>query len=185
MTQLERIWQQYSSRLLTFIKKRVSQASVADDILQNVFEKTINKIDTVRDKTKIESWLFQVTRHAIIDYYRINKPTEELPHWIEQTETAYEDQVRQELSACLMPMVNKLPEKYRFAVYLSEIEGKSQKEIAERESISLSGAKSRVQRGRHLLKKMLLDCCEVQINQNNQVIDYRQKKHNDQKYLCE
>jgi RNA polymerase sigma-70 factor (ECF subfamily) len=59
---------------------------------------------------------------------------------------------------------------------MSEIDNKTQKEVAELEGVSLSGAKSRVQRGRSLLKGMLYDCCQFEINKKNQVISYVQKK---------
>ncbi|WP_442871445.1 hypothetical protein [Candidatus Thiodiazotropha sp. CDECU1] len=58
------------------------------------------------------------------------------------------------------------------------MEGRTQKEIAEKESISLSRAKSRVQRGRVLLKTMLHDCCKLVINAMNQIVDYEKKDNN-------
>jgi RNA polymerase sigma-70 factor (ECF subfamily) len=73
-------------------------------------------------------------------------------------------------------MIHKLPEKYRNAVQMSEIDNKTQKEVAELDGISLTGAKSRVQRGRGLLKSMLHDCCQLEINKQNQVISYEPKK---------
>ncbi len=72
-------------------------------------------------------------------------------------------------------MIKELPEKYRTAIQLSEIDNRSQKEVAAQEGISLSGAKSRVQRGRGLLKEMLHECCEFEINNKNQIISYDQK----------
>jgi len=73
-------------------------------------------------------------------------------------------------------MVRELPDKYRTAIQLSEMENKTQKEVAEKEGISLSGAKSRVQRGRAMLKNMLDDCCQFEINQKNQVVSYEKKE---------
>jgi len=99
-----------------------------------------------------------------------------LPDWIEQAQSDEEEIIRQELSLCLNPMIEQLPDKYRVAVQLSEIENRTQKEVAEMENISLSGAKSRVQRGRSLLKTMLHDCCKIEINQNNQPVSYDKKE---------
>ena len=82
---------------------------------------------------------------------------------------------------CLVPMIQQLPDKYRHAVELSELEGRNQSAIAEVEGISLSGAKSRVQRGRSLLKAMLHDCCDLEINARNQVVEY-DNKGNDCKF---
>ena len=98
-----------------------------------------------------------------------------MQEWHEVPETSDEDDIEQEISSCLIPMIHHLPEKYRQAVQLSEIEERAQKEIAEVENISISGAKSRVQRGRALLKTMLHDCCVFDINRNNRLVDYYKK----------
>jgi RNA polymerase sigma-70 factor, ECF subfamily len=182
MNTIEEIWNKYNSNLLAFIRKRINDKDAAEDILQDIFVRVHSRIDTIENRSKLESWLYQITRNAIIDYYRSHKSTEELSEWIEQPQVSNEENHRQELSSCLTPMIQQLPEKYRHAVQLSEIEGKTQKEIAEIENVSLSGAKSRVQRGRALLKAMLHDCCKLEINAINQVVDY-DKKDDDCK-LC-
>jgi RNA polymerase sigma-70 factor (ECF subfamily) len=175
MNTSEDLWCKYHSNLLAFIRKRVNDKAVAEDILQEVFIRIHSRIDTLENKSKLESWLYQITRNAIVDFYRSRRPMEELPEWLEQPKASREENIRRELSACLAPMIEQLPEKYRHALRLSEIEGKTQKEIAEEEGISLSGAKSRVQRGRQLLKTVLLDCCEIEINEKHQIVDYYQK----------
>ena len=168
------IWFEYHNKLSVFIKTRVAD-DVAEDILQDVFIKIHSRIDSLKENTKLESWLYQITRNAVIDYYRSKRPTEQLPDWIKQTQPGEDEIIRQELSSCLAPMIEQLPDKYRVAINLSEIERKTQKEVAELENISLSGAKSRVQRGRALLKSMLHDCCQIEINQNNQLVSYEKK----------
>jgi len=100
---------------------------------------------------------------------------EELPDWIKQPEPDEAEIIKKELSSCLVPMVNGLPEKYRDAIQMSELENKTQKEVAELAGISLSGAKSRVQRGRALLRTMLEDCCQIEINLKNQIVSYEKK----------
>jgi RNA polymerase sigma-70 factor (ECF subfamily) len=175
MHTIEKIWNTYHSRLLAFIQKRINDKDAAEDILQDIFVRVHSRIDTLENRNKLESWLYQITRNAIIDFYRSRKPQEELPEWLEQPQISREETNRRELSSCLAPMIQRLPEKYRRAVQLSEIEGRTQKEIAEKENISLSGAKSRVQRGRALLKTMLHDCCKVEINAMNQIVDYDKK----------
>jgi RNA polymerase sigma-70 factor, ECF subfamily len=172
---IEEIWKGYHSNLLAFIRKRVNDKAAAEDILQDIFVRVHSRIDTLENRSKLESWLYQITRNALIDYYRSRKPLEELPEWLEQPRISREEINRRELSSCLAPMIQQLPEKYRHAVQLSEIEGKTQKEIAEKENISLSGAKSRVQRGRALLKVMLHDCCKIEMNAMNQIVDYDRK----------
>ncbi len=72
-------------------------------------------------------------------------------------------------------MIQRLPETYREAVILSEIKGLTQKEVAQMQGTSLSGAKSRVQRGRALLKEMLADCCRLEFDHKGRLCDYERK----------
>ena len=162
-------------KLTTFIRSKVSE-DVVDDLLQDVFIKIHSRIGSLKKSEKLESWVYQVTRNTIIDHFRLQRINEELPDWIEQPQSEEEEIIKKELSSCLDLMIKELPEKYRKAVQMSEIDNKTQKEVAEQEGISLSGAKSRVQRGRGLLKGMLYDCCQLEMNKKNQVLSYEKKK---------
>ena len=148
---------------------------MVEDLLQDVFVKIHARIDSLKEGAKIESWLYQITRNTIIDHYRSKRTTEKLPEWIEQAQPEDEETIRKELSSCFEPMIKELPDKYRNAVQMSEMESKTQKEVAVQEGISLSGAKSRVQRGRALLKAMLHECCQFEINKENQIVSYEKK----------
>jgi len=175
MRSIENVWYQYHQKLLSFIKQKVGN-DVAEDILQDVFVKIHTQVDSLKESNKLESWLFQVTRNTIVDYYRSRKPMEALTDWLKQKNINDDEKTRKELSLCLEPMVKMLPDKYKKAIQLSEIEGKTQQEVARLEGISLSGAKSRVQRGRKLLKEILNDCCQIEINRNNQPVSYELKE---------
>jgi RNA polymerase sigma-70 factor (ECF subfamily) len=177
MKVIENIWNEYHNKLSAFIKSRVAD-DAADDILQDVFVKIHTRIESLQEGKKLESWLYQITRKTVKDYYLSKLKTYNMPDWIEQPQPEELEIIRQELSSCLAPMIEQLPDKYRLAVYQAEIEGKTQREVAEREGISVSGAKSRVQRGRFILKGMLHECCEFELNKNNQPIDYRKKHSN-------
>jgi len=172
----DKIWHEYHMKLAAFIRTKVAEDAV-DDLLQEVFMKIHVRLDSLKDDMKLESWLYQITRNAITDYYRSKRISEELPEWVEQPEPEEEEVIRRELALCLEPMVNELPRKYRKAIQLSEMENRTQKEVAEQESISLSGAKSLVQRGRALLRAMLHDCCLFEVNNQNQVVSYEKKEH--------
>jgi RNA polymerase sigma-70 factor, ECF subfamily len=170
-------WGEYRTTLYRFILARVKDSAVAEDIVQDVLIKVYQRINTLKDKEKILSWMYRITRNTIIDYYRSKRSTEELPDWIEQPQPEKERVIRAELSSCLDLMVEELPDKYRKAVQMSEFENKTQQEVATIEGISLSGAKSRVQRGRALLKTMLHDCCQIELNKDNQVLSYEKRDH--------
>jgi RNA polymerase sigma-70 factor (ECF subfamily) len=175
MNTSETVWKEYHSRLRVFIKSRVSDDATADDILQNVFLKMHTGLPSLKDMTKLQSWLYQITRNAVTDYYRSQKPVFDIPEWLPEPETDSCDKVTQELSECMQPMIKLLPEKYREAVILSEIRGLTNKEVAQLQGISLSGAKSRVQRGRALLKEMLADCCRLEFDHSGRLCDFERK----------
>ena len=159
---IKHIWEEYRSRLFEFVKSRVGDPDTAEDIIQDVFEKILTRIDSLKYGVKLQSWIYQIARNAIVDYYRSKKPTSELPELPQPAEESTPGDLI-ELSECLMPMIERLSEPYKKAVLLSEIEGKTHKEIAALYGISLSGSKSRVQRGRDKLKEMLSECCRLEI----------------------
>ncbi len=156
----EEVWKSFHAKLLRFIRKRVNNDVVAEDILQDVFVKIYRNIDSIREGKKLESWIYQVTRNTIIDHYRSRKEHAELPENLSAPEPQTKAEDKEELSACMASLLSHLPDKYRTAVQLCDVQGKSQKVLAETEKISLSGAKSRVQRGREQLRQLLHDCCE-------------------------
>jgi RNA polymerase sigma-70 factor, ECF subfamily len=69
-------------------------------------------------------------------------------------------------------MIEHLPEPYRQAMKLADLEGVPQQQIADGAGISLSAAKSRVQRARQMLREMVLDCCKVEQDARGNVVDY-------------
>lgn len=171
----EQVWQEYHARLRAFIASRISHNAATDDILQEVFLKMHSGLATIKDGTKLKSWLYQITRNAIIDYFRSQKPTMDIPEWLPQPESDPGEKVALQLSECLQPMIQMLPENYRQAIVLSELQGLPQKEVARIQGLSLAGAKSRVQRGRVLLKNMLDDCCRFEFDSRGRLRDYQRR----------
>ena len=174
VTATEAIWHEYHQRLAAFIRSKVAEEAV-DDVLQDVFVKVHARIDSLQDDTKLQSWLYQLTRNTIIDHYRAKRSTEALPDWLEQAQTDEVEAIRQALSSCLEPMIAALPEKYAAAVRLSELDNMPLKAVAAQAGLSLSGAKSRVQRGRALLKGLLQDCCRLEISKDNQIVGFEKR----------
>lgn len=172
---VEAMWRESHDKLHGFIQSRVGDAATADDILQDVFLRIHQRLDSLRDESKLQSWMYTITRNAIIDYYRTRKQGVELPEALAAPEAGPSDEARLEMADCAQSMIAALPDNYRQAVMLSEIDGLKRKELAEREGISLSGAKSRVQRGRAMLKDKLLECCRFEFDHRGAVMDYEEK----------
>lgn len=180
--EMKDLWQEFHDRLYRFIWQRVRNQSDAEDILQDVFLRIHQRLSTVRASERLVSWMFQIARNAVIDYYRSTAKRREIVSnedvdlrldelLVEKDVTTF----NQELAACLQPMLEALPEAYREALELVEMHGVSQRAAAETLGLSLSGAKSRVQRGRQKLKVMLLECCQIQLDAMGNVLDYSSK----------
>ncbi len=163
------LWQEHKTRLHKYIARRVPDHHVADDILQEVFLKVHQGLANIREPGSVAAWLYRLASNAIADYYRSHRPAEELPENLAAPKKNRD--YTAELASCLQPFIDDLPEKYRTALVLSEIEGITQKEVANRLGLSISGAKSRVQRGREKLRGLLSECCEIEVGHNG-IIGY-------------
>ena len=166
------LWQDYHDRLLGFIRGRVESREIAEDILQDVFIKIQKSLSSLQDNERMESWIYQIVRNAVVDHYRSRKAFEELPQSLTAPEPEQEAQARYEISTCLKPMIETLPALYRDALRLTEIEGLKQKQVAETLGLSLSGAKSRVQRGRAMVLDLLTDCCRFEHDHRGTMVGY-------------
>jgi RNA polymerase sigma-70 factor (ECF subfamily) len=156
------VWRDWQAALRRYVGRRVRQPADTDDVLHEVFLKIEAHLAQLREPGRLAAWLYRIADHAIADHYRNQRPWDELPEDLPApTATEPVDGI-EALAACLLPMIETLPETYRNAVLWSEIDSLPQREVAERLGISLSGAKSRVQRGREKLRAIVLDCCHVE-----------------------
>ncbi|HEV8194046.1 MAG TPA: RNA polymerase sigma factor SigZ [Ktedonobacterales bacterium] len=173
----EQVWEAYHVPLRQFIRAQVRDEQQTDDLLQEVFLKIHTDLDTVRAPEKVGSWLYQIARHVITDHYRLQRSkatiplSDELVERLAIPEEAEENEAVQRLLPYLLPLVQCLPRLYRQALLLTEVEGLTQKALAEQLGLSFSGAKSRVQRARDQLRK-LLSCCHFAFDRRGQIIDY-------------
>lgn len=185
------IWIHMHQRLLSYIRRRVARPHDAEDILQDVFVRIHANLASVRDTENVTAWVYQITRNVITDYYRERAAsTGALAGLAEQVgehfslvpeREAQANVLRRatdEFAQCLEPMLDEVPEPYRQAVTLTEINGMTQRDAADKVGVSLSGMKSRVQRGRGKLKEVILDCCEVELDRRGGLVDYRRRTPN-------
>jgi RNA polymerase sigma-70 factor, ECF subfamily len=171
---IETLWNQMHIRLRGFIGKRIADMDDADDILQEVFLRVHSNLENVRDLDKVESWIYQITRNTIIDYYRSKRVLVELPE-IPINDEFPEKGAFESMTPFFQEIVQALPEPYREALVLTEYQGFSQKDMAKRLGISISGAKSRVQRARQKVRDIMLACCHYEFDMRGTLCCYRQR----------
>ena len=164
-------WSEVATKLRPFVARRIDAVDV-DDVLQDVLLRMHRGLGDLADDQRFAGWMYTIARNAIAEHgrHRARTPigdTPELP-----TERDEDDRVAaRALSACLTSFVARLPSPYREAVTLVELEGMTAREAAELTDVSVSGMKSRVQRGRAQLRKMLEDCCAIALDARGKVTD--------------
>ena len=166
-------WQQLRAGLLRYLQQRVADRATAEDLVQHTLTRALERWDELRDETRLAGWLQRIAHNALVDHYRRARPGEPLPETLAAESEPQSDVARRELAECLAPMIEQLPEHYREALRWSELEGLTQQTVAERAGISLPGAKSRVQRGRGLLRQRLEACCTLEFDRDGRLDDYR------------
>jgi RNA polymerase sigma-70 factor (ECF subfamily) len=160
--------------LVPFISKRVDPQDV-DDVVQNVFVRIQRGLGELREGDRLLAWAYQIARNVIVDYARHAslRKHENLDGVRALAAPGDEDEnaAAGELARILGHFVAMLPEPYREALQMSELEGITQSEAARRAGISVSGMKSRVQRGRVQLRELLDECCDIEQDTRGAIID--------------
>lgn len=145
-----------------------------DDLVQETLLRVHTRLPALRDPDRLAPWVMRIARTVLVDGLRREgrfDPVEVEPSVAPVDPEPTPDSV---VAAWLPGMVESLPERYREAVRLSELEGCSQAEVARRLGLSPSGARTRVQRGRKLLRETLEACCEI-AREGGAVVDWRER----------
>ena len=161
------IWEEYKSSLLGYIKKRVSDNSDANDILQDVLLKSYQFCSKGKTILHLKSWLYKITQNAIIDYYK--KSNKNIPFDIDPQYEHNELSLIGEASEYIKALLKLLPDKYAIPLYMYDLKGVDQKTISKNLNLTLPNTKSRIQRGRVKLKERFLECCIVDFDENGEM----------------
>lgn len=171
---IEAAWRQYSDQLLAFICKKIDSHADAEDVLADVFLKLAKQTDAARVPHKLSNWLYLVTKNAIIDYYRLKKPLARLPE--DLTQDIPSPQAISTLSACILPIIEELPEPYKLPIIRSEIDGKTHSQVAAELALTLPAVKSRILRGRKKLKDLMAKRCTFYYDESGRLVDYKENR---------
>ena len=167
-------WHDVESRLRPFVQRRVEACDV-DDIMQDIFVRMQRGLSGLRDEERFTSWLFQIARSSVAEHLRRKQrhPIADEPD--QEPAAARQDDDREAaraLADCVSLFVARLSSPYREAVTLVELEGLTARAAADMVGISVSGMKSRVQRGREQLRQMFDRCCEIAIDARGKPTDF-------------
>jgi RNA polymerase sigma-70 factor, ECF subfamily len=169
------LWRDASARLRPFVARQVSPADV-DDVLQDVFVRMQRGLGSLREEERFTSWLFQVARSAVAEHARMRArqplAAADGPELAAPPDDADDRDASRSLAACVALFVARLPSPYREAVTLVELQGLTAREAADMVGISVSGMKSRVQRGRAHLRELFEACCEIALDARGKVTEF-------------
>lgn len=168
---IQTLYTDFSIKLRSYILHKVNDKDLAEDILHDTFIKIDTCCKQGRNCDSPKSYLFQVANNTIADHYRKSKKTVTIP----QDETNVDENFNEDLLHCLAPFLEQLPDKYKEALILADIEQKPQQEVADLLNISLSGAKSRIQRAREKLKELFFKTCHIQTDKYGNIISCQYK----------
>jgi RNA polymerase sigma-70 factor (ECF subfamily) len=173
------IWAEVGASIEGFVRRRVHDPHHADDVVAEVMLRVHQHLGSLDDRERLTAWVFRIARNAITDHYRrVGRRREVLaaapePHADVAADAWLDDQhaTLAELAACIRPLVDALPLDYRRALQLTDLDGLSQAEAARIEGISVSGMKSRVQRGRRQFAALVRRCCDVTTDRRGELVD--------------
>jgi len=161
-------WREIEARLRPYVARRVPLPDV-DDVLQDTFVRVHRGLADLSAEETFGAWVYRVAASAITDHRRkrarhplVSGASSSEP--AELVEASSDEDLEADLAECVALFVARLPSPYREAVTLTELQGLTQKQAAEMVGVSLSGMKSRVQRGRERIRHMFEECCEVAVD---------------------
>ncbi|MBL6446962.1 sigma-70 family RNA polymerase sigma factor [Fulvivirga sp. 29W222] len=169
---IKSVWIDLQGELFRFISRKIQDSATAQDILQDVFIKVYLHVEQLNDGHRLTSWVYQITRNTISDYYKKRPEISGLKNdnWPEEEK---EDDLYSSLSNCINSKIASFSQADRDVMLLTYFKGYSQKDLATFLDMSYSGTKNKVQRLRSKLKDSILNCEHVEADSTGNVINYQ------------
>lgn len=158
-----------------YVRRRVDDPSVQDDLVQEVFLRVHDRREQLRDDERLAGWVRRIASNVVTDHYRRRPATaarsEALPEQLAAPSDEDEGE-RTLLAAWIAITVEQLDPPYRDVLTLTELQGLTQREAAARLGLSLPAVKARVLRGRAELRRRLERCCHVELDHRGALVGY-------------
>ena len=154
----ERLYMEYYSRVLGYIRARVNNKEDAEDLCADVFEKAFRSYaDYDKSKAAPGTWLYSITRNTVIDYYRRSRPTAELPEDIPEEESIEEGLINAQTLEDLAKAMEKLPSALTEIIVLRYYDRIPLTEISQRMGMSYGALKLKHQKALKMLRSAMKD----------------------------
>lgn len=170
-------WRDIEARLRPYVARRVASAAEVDDIVQEILVRIHRGLASLHDGERFGGWVYRIAERAIADSARA-RARAPLAQDVELSADAgggagadEAADLQLDLGECVALFVARLHSPYREAITLTELQGLTQKEAAEMLGVSVSGMKSRVQRGREKIREMFEECCQISVDCRGRVVE--------------
>lgn len=175
----EQMWAEVIAQLRAFVGHRIADPQRAEDLVGEILLRIHQNLGSIDDRERLTHWVSRIARNAVIDEYRRAArarehlvPAPEDTAAVDDLHEVDESAVLTDLARCLHPLLNGLPAEQHRAVRMIDPDGLPQASAARIEGVSLSGMKSRVQRGRRRLAELLDQCCTLTLDVRGVPMDY-------------
>jgi RNA polymerase sigma-70 factor (ECF subfamily) len=180
----ERSWQQLIRAVQSYVGRRVTNPEDRDDLVQEVLLRVHRGLTGLKHQTSPGPWIFGIAHNAVVDHWRkrgrggrvpIDEAEANLGELVDETDDG--NLLQQSVATYLADMVTRLESPYRETLILTELQDIKHIDAARALGISLAAVKSRVLRGREMLRKALIRCCEIELGATGRVLDCTPRGH--------
>ncbi len=150
------------SKFLGYVRTRVSDPDLAEDILQDCFLKAVRSAPALRDEERLVQWFYRVLRNAITDAYRRRAAeTRRMDAYALEAEGTFTPEEERAVCECIDELIPTLKAEYAEVTRTLDLEGEEPAAVAGRLGISLNNLKVRIHRARRALRRRLEETCRV------------------------
>ena len=158
---INEVIKEFYNYLKAYITGKVNNTVIAEDLVQEVMFKLVEAHHKNTEVKNIKAWLFQISRNTIYDYFKQHQLELSLVNDFSIANLKDDKEFQLNEFDYIVPMIDLLPASYAVPLKLSDIDGLSQKEIAEQLALGLSATKMRIQRARVKLQELFVECCHI------------------------
>jgi RNA polymerase sigma-70 factor (ECF subfamily) len=175
------IYDQYYAKVRKFILALVKDQWVADDLIQETFLRVQQNLETLKDSSKLSSWIYRIAYNLCQDHFRQLKAarrrgstgaeqTEHLEEAFIQEASIQKELEQREMGRCVQNQIDLLPEPLRTVLVLFDIMECSHQEIADILGITVKNAKVRLHRARKKIKPILEEKCTFERDERDVLV---------------